>query len=100
MGSACAPVYAPPIRAGHFGAPGRLAAGQVEVAGAASGFQAPIRMFGANAGYAVRRNLILQAGADTRLQSFAMGWGGVQVPHRYKLSRLWSLAVDGEAGLG
>ncbi|MBL4687946.1 MAG: hypothetical protein JKY37_25370 [Nannocystaceae bacterium] len=96
----CSPVFAPPVRTAHFGAPGRLAPGKVEVAAASSGVVAPVGMLGGNVGYAARRNLIVQAGVDGSFDEFALAWGGVQVPGKLQLSRRWSLAADAELGLG
>lgn len=100
MGSACAPIYAPPVRTGNFGAPGRLPAGQMEVAAATAGALAPYGLAGANVGYAVRPDLIVQGGVDTGFNDFALAWGGVQLPRKLQLSRRWSLAADLELGLG
>jgi len=72
----------------------------VEVAASSSGTALPYGLIGGNAGYAVKRNLIVQGGVDGSLEGYTMAWGGVQVPGRLHLSRRWSLAADGEVGVG
>jgi hypothetical protein len=104
--SGCNPTYAPPVRAVHYGAPGRVREGDVEVGGTLAG------VFNPTAGSlyvaaGLRDWVSLEAGSTvvvaptgpTPLAESIMGWVGP----RFTLPRRAhgvSLLLDGELGLG
>jgi len=109
---ACSPVYSPPIRSTHYGAPGRLDPGDGEVAAAGS-------MYGngtLTGGIPVSKNLRLEVGADGGMNTgkWILGVAGLrwtvpignrQAPEvaiadtPYK-RKGWFMDVEGGFGLG
>jgi hypothetical protein len=105
--SGCSPVYAPPVRAVAYGAPGRVRAGDVEIGGTMAGVYTP------NAGSAhiavgVRDWVSVEGGgtfavapAGPQQGAFVMGMGWLGP--RFTLPRRRygvSLLLDAELGLG
>jgi len=99
MLGACGPTYAPPVRSGHHGAPGRMQAGHMEVAGDVAGPVGNPSMGGPAMGVQVLDWLEVQAGVDASLldedSSWTMGWTGLAFT-----GREGPLAMEVELGLG
>jgi hypothetical protein len=100
--TACSPVYAPLVRGAHYGAPGRLAEGQMEVGGAMGGVITPT-IGGPALALALRDWVSLEAGANLSFVSeqWAMGYLGSRfswVPGGR--SRPYRFAADLEVGVG
>lgn len=100
---ACNPTFAPPVRATHYGAPGRLQAGQLEIGGTAGGINTPTAG-GPHVGYAIRDWVAIEGGSNLSLisdqQNWAMGYVGPRftyTPHRGQPNRL---ILDFELGVG
>ena len=106
-GLACNPTFAPPVRAIHYGAPGRLQSGQLEVGGSAGGFSVPT-VGGPQIGYAIRDWVAIEAGGNLALvseqQNWTMGYLGPRftyTPHRGRANRLiLDLELGAGAGIG
>jgi hypothetical protein len=95
----CAPTYAPPVRSPHYGAPGRLSEGDVEVAGGAAGFFSPTAG-GGWLGYGVRDWISVEAGADGSELGWGMGYAGVRLTHAPRRDAKFHAAFDFETALG
>jgi hypothetical protein len=102
-GLACNPTFAPPVRATHYGAPGRLQAGQLEI-GATAGGTGGQSAGGPQLSYAIRDWVAIEGGSNLALtseqQNWAMGYLGPRftyTPHRGQPSRL---ILDLELGVG
>lgn len=88
----CNATYAPPIRSTHYGAPGRLAPGQGEVALAAGNRAHGTLGVGLPVGGSVR----VEGNVDVS-EHWVMGLAGLRATHRLGDS---GLVLDGEGGLG
>jgi opacity protein-like surface antigen len=74
LAAACTPVYAPPIRSHHYGAPARLNAGDIEIAGGATYFGTG----GPQVAVALTDRLQLEVGGEFALQRWALGTAGLR----------------------
>jgi hypothetical protein len=92
---------APPIRTGHYGAPGRMQAGMVEAAGGATWADAAVNG-GPMVGYGVTDAVALEAGGELGSYDRGIGYLGVRYsPLRPEgRSRAFTLDVEGGAGAG
>jgi hypothetical protein len=94
----CAATFAPPMQSTHYGAPGRLRIGEMEVRGAAT-------IFGSGTGAAgihLTDSLKLELAADAKLldaEKWTVGTAGVRYTFGGKAHNDW-WAFDLEAGLG
>ncbi|HOX46437.1 MAG TPA: hypothetical protein PK668_22730 [Myxococcota bacterium] len=94
----CAATFAPPMQSTHYGAPGRLRLGEMEVRGAAT-------LFGSGTGAAgihLTDSLKLELAGDAKLvdsEKWAVGTAGVRYTFGGKAHGDW-WAFDLEAGLG
>jgi hypothetical protein len=101
--AACNPTYAPPVRGVHYGAPGRLEEGRIELGGTAGGPFFP-QAGGPNLGVGVNDHLALEVGGSFNHYdgAWAMGYLGPRVtlvtPKRTGISL--ALDLEGGAGLG
>ena len=103
--AACNPVYAPPVRTMHAGAPGRVRQGDGEVGGTRAGLTYPTAG-SLHVAVGVRDWVSMEAGgtfivapAGPTEPSIVMGWAGT----RFTLPRRRngpSLLLDGELGVG
>jgi hypothetical protein len=101
--SACNPVYAPPVRAVHYGAPGRLHEGELEIAGTLAGITTPTAG-SVHLAYGVQDWASAEVGGtfvseDGTRNMSAMAWAGP----RFTLPRAphgASLLLDMELGIG
>jgi hypothetical protein len=102
FGEACYPVYAPPVRAVHSGAPGRIHEGEVEIGGTMAGVTTPFAG-SVHVAYGVHDWVSLEGGGTfigtPSAPLSAMGWVGP----RFTLPRRTqgpSLLLDLELGIG
>lgn len=91
--SACNATYAPPVRSLHYGMPGRLSAGQGEVA-VSGGI--PGRG-GAMVGLPIARGLTVEGNYDGS-ENFHMGSLGLR--ETLRLNPMWAIDFEGGGGLG
>lgn len=90
--------HAPPIRGHHYGAPGRMDAGMVEVNGSALYFP---ELSGAGMlGYGVSEELSVEAGTEFDPASRVLGFVGVRYTPLRPKPRLASFVLDVESGVG
>ncbi len=96
---ACGPTYAPPVRSGHHGTPGRMQQGHMEIAGDVAGPAGSPSMGGLSTGVVVEDWLEIQTGVDASLLnedlSWTMGWMGLALT-----GRQGPVAMEVEVGLG
>jgi hypothetical protein len=97
----CAPTFAPPIRSTHYGAPARVAPGEVEISGAGSAYLTA----GVYAGLPIAEDVQLELGSDFASPDQEGGWrlsvGGLRYTHAPKVrERGFGGAFDIEGGLG
>lgn len=98
--SACVSI-APPVRTGHYGAPGRVEAGMVEVAGDVA--YGPDLAGGPLVGYGITDKLAIEGGAELGQGTRAIGWAGVRytpLPPDPRAGRSPALVLDVEGGAG
>ena len=89
--SGCVAAYSPPIRSGQDGAPGRLHAHEIEATGTVNyGL-----MGGPNIGYAATDNVAVEAGAETNVNGWAIGYGGARITYQGRTKDR-----DGDLGQG
>ncbi len=97
--AACGPTYAPPVRSGSHGAPGRMRAGHMEVAGDVAGPVGNPSMGGPSVGIQASDEFEILAGLDGSYlapdSSWTMGWAGLAVT-----GREGPIAMEVELGLG
>jgi hypothetical protein len=101
LGLGCAPTFAPPIRSTHYGAPARVAPGEVEISGAGSAYLTA----GVYAGLPIAEDVQLEVGSDFAAPDQEGGWrlgvGGLRYTHAPKVrERGFGGAFDIEGGLG
>lgn len=104
--SGCNPRFAPPVRTSHYGAPGKLKSGQIEVGGAGNIFGTG----GPELSYSLRDWLQIELGSDLSFleknPKWAMGWGGVRLTHTQNSTihanerMAWDIELGGGAGAG
>ena len=92
--------FAPPLRSTHYGAPGRVDQGDIELGGAtgAPGF-APL-YGGPRLGYGLRDWVSIEAGGDFARDGWALGYGGARLTLNPDRERKIHGAADLELGLG
>lgn len=96
----CNPVYAPPVRGTHYGAPGRLAGERIEVGGAAAGVMYPY-VGGPHVAVGLSDEVSLEAGGNFQLfEGWAIGWVGARFTRPPQSSSDWSLDAEVGAGAG
>lgn len=99
--SACAPTFAPPLRSGTMGAPGRVQAGDVDLGGAAVGTVASAPRYGGPAlAIGITDGVAIEAGGDFAASGWAMGFGGARLTGRVPLRKQFRLVGDTEFGAG
>lgn len=91
---ACNPVFAPPVRSAHGGAPGRLAAKQMELNVEMNSFETG----GPSLAYALDDHVVLEAGVEMS-DSWLMSFGGAKLQWQ-SLRDGVGVAVEGELGGG
>lgn len=101
---ACAPTFAPPLRTQMGGAPGRVAQGDVEVAGATTGRNAPAYggptlAIGVSPRVAIEGGGEFAAAADGN-SGWALGFAGTRITGRIPARRRLTLVGDNELGIG
>jgi hypothetical protein len=97
MASACVSV-APPVRMGHYGAPGRVEGGMVEVGGEATH---GVDMGGGPLlGYGVTDAIAVEGGAEIGHRTRAIGWAGLRYTPLRGYDRDFALLLDVEGGAG
>lgn len=99
----CNPVYAPPVRATHAGAPARLEAERMEIGGAAAGLSNPMAG-GPHVAVGLEDWLSLEAGGNFNFfaQGWALGWLGARLtrPPEYEVDWVGDLELGGGLGVG
>lgn len=90
--------YAPPVRMGHYGAPGRTGAGMFEMGGSYA--YHPAYSGTGSVGYGVTESVTVEAGAEGKYESWAIGWAGVRYTPELDPARVRGLHVDVEGGAG
>jgi hypothetical protein len=95
--SACMSV-APPVRTGHYGAPGRMQAGMVE-AGAEFVHGPDALGAGPMFGYGINDAITIEGGGEL-YSNRAMGWAGTRFTPLRPEGRDYALVLDIEGGFG
>jgi hypothetical protein len=95
--SACVSI-APPVRTGHYGAPGRVEAGMVEVAGDVA--WGPDLAGGPLLGYGISDAVSVEAGAEVSRDTRAIGWAGARYTPLRPDGRDFAFVLDLEGGAG
>jgi hypothetical protein len=96
----CNPTYAPAIRAAHYGAPGHLDQGQVELGATAGGVALPLTG-GPNIAIGLRDWATIEFGGNLSTEGqWAMGYVGSRFSASEHRDRPYHLLFDAEAGVG
>lgn len=95
--SAC--VMGPPIRTGHYGAPGRMEAGMVEANAGATWSGLEISG-GPMLGYGITDAVAVEAGAEAGSSERAIGYAGVRYTPLRPEGRDFAFTLDLESGVG
>jgi opacity protein-like surface antigen len=95
----CSPyAFAPPIRSTHYGAPGKLEPGQIEIAGA---FNAtPALSGGPQLSYAVNEWFQVEAGGELSDGAWGLGFAAARFTPVNARRGIFRLAVDIDLGVG
>lgn len=99
LATACNPVYAPPVRGAHHGAPARLSRDRMELGAAGAGYSYPVAGEG-HAALAIEDWVSVEAGLGLMPYSpgWAMGWLGARFTRAPEAET--DLVADLEVGLG
>lgn len=92
--------YSPSLRTTDYGAPGRLAQGDLEVGGGMTAISKVPAGGGAFVGYGLRDWVSVEGGLDGTLGERLMGFGGGRFTYAPKRAMRRHVALDGELGLG
>ena len=96
--SACVSI-GPPIRTGHYGAPGRMEAGMVEASGNVTWSDVDLAG-GPMIGYGVRDDLAVEGGAEVSSWARAIGYAGIRYTPLRPEGRDFAFTLDLEGGVG
>jgi hypothetical protein len=95
----CSPTYAPPVRAWHHGAPGRLAQGELELGAVIGGYAAPA-VGGPRSAYAIRDWVAVESASNLSLGSWVLQSTGLRFTLTRALTPRVRLSADLEVGGG